>query len=154
MGRVEREGIAGLVQLPPRPAATAAASMDQAALNLNLKGTTMKRAILVASALALSACQTPALTDTAPAVAVGQNVLVLGTNALADAADAYTVVANAAAVAVRAGLLNNDQLVQLRDLNNRAAALLSGASTGLTTAQRAAELTAIVGQLRTIAGGK
>lgn len=114
----------------------------------------MKQAILIAAALTLSACQTPTLTSTAPAIAVGQNVLVLGTNALADAADAYTIVANSAAVAIRAGALNRDQLVQVRDLNNRALALLNGAAGGLTTAQRAAELTAIVGQLRTIAGGK
>jgi len=114
----------------------------------------MKRLLVIASVALLSACQTTALTDTAPAIAVGENVLVLGTNALADAADAYTIVANSAAVAIRSGALNNDQLVKVRDLNNRALALLNGANTGLTTAQRAAELTAIVGQLRSIAGGR
>ncbi len=112
------------------------------------------RLALVAFALplALAACTTPTLTEDRPAVAVGSNVVVLGTNALADAADAYAVVANTTAVVVRTGALPTPILLRIRDLNKQAGTLLGAGQTTLSAAERAAQLTSIIGQLRNLTG--
>lgn len=115
------------------------------------------RLALVAFALplALAACGvTPALTDDRPAVASGNVVIVQGTNALADAADAYAVVANTTAAVVRTGVLPSATLIRIRDLNSQAQSILAGGQTSLSIAERAAALTGIIGQLRSLTGRK
>lgn len=75
-----------------------------------------------------------------------------GTIALTIAADAYTGVATLVTAAVNHGAFSSTQLQQIRSLNNQAIVLLSGDSSGLTSAQRASQLYLIVAELHKILG--
>lgn len=114
------------------------------------------RALILIAAVSLAACQPalPPVNSTTPAVAIGDKVLVQGTNALADAADAYAVVAQAAKVAINTNIpkLTDDQVRMIRTLNNQAIGYINNANSGLTIAERAANLTLVVSQLRSIVG--
>jgi hypothetical protein len=118
-------------------------------------------AVVGALSFALAGCSTiggallsGALSDDKPAVAVGDKVLVQANNALADAADAYAVTAQAAAAVIRTDTphLSDDQVRMIGVLNNQAHSLLTKADQGLTVAERAAGLTLVVTQLRSIIG--
>lgn len=106
---------------------------------------------LTACSLAVSACTTPSA-GTSGVQATADVVVLNGTKALVIATDAYTAAANAAAVAVKAGHLNNDQLRMIDTLNDQALAYINGADTALSVAQRAAGLSLVVTQLHSILG--
>ncbi len=113
------------------------------------------KSILIASALALSACSTglggPVQT---PTDVVAPPVVVTAVDTFSKAVDGYAAVARAAALAVRADVLTDDQLRMVRTLNNQALALIEGGIGGLTIAQRAASLELLTKQLNSILGIK
>jgi hypothetical protein len=116
------------------------------------------RSLILIAAVSLAACQPtlPPVNSTTPAVAIGDKVLVQGANALADAADAYSVVAATATAVIKAGVpkLTDDQVRMIRVLNNQAIGYINGADATLSVAERAANLTLVVSQLRSIVGSK
>ncbi len=117
----------------------------------------MFKLILVA-ALSLSACTTQPLVVTPAAVstpiAVGDNVLIKGSDALSYAADIYASTAALVEAAVDNGAFTDDQLRMIRVLNNHSINLLNGTDKSLTLAQRAASVLTAVGQLRSILARK
>lgn len=94
-----------------------------------------------------AANQTAAATTTA-----GGTVIMRGTQGLIVANNAYQSAAAIAEAYVRAGHATPAQLVRIRALNNRAIALLEGGASGLTVAQRAAEVLNIVAELNLFGG--
>jgi hypothetical protein len=109
------------------------------------------RSLILAAALALSACTAGTTTATNP-VAVGDTVVVSATDGLSYAADAYAAAASVLTVAIKNGALSDEQLRMVRGLNNHALSLLNGADTTLTQAQRAASVLLAVKQMRSILG--
>jgi hypothetical protein len=111
--------------------------------------------ILLATALALSACSLPSGGPVqAPTEVPVPPVVITAVDSFSRAVDAYAAVARAAELAVRADVLTDDQLRLVRTLNNRAIELIEGGNTGLTIAQRAASLELLTKQLSSILGIK
>lgn len=118
----------------------------------------MKKLILaVAVAFSLSGCAAvlPAALDTVvsitkPAAAVSDKVVLEGTRGLILAHNAYQGAAALTTAAVRTKKFNNAQLDMIANLNDRALALLEGADTTLTVAERAASIMLIANQLNSI----
>ena len=107
--------------------------------------------------LALSGCAVPAAVETATAAipvarAAGGTVTLEGTRALVIAHNAYQGAAAALVPLVEAGAFDAGQLARIRALSDRAAALLDGADSTLTAAERAARVLTVVDQLNRIAG--
>jgi lipoprotein-anchoring transpeptidase ErfK/SrfK len=109
--------------------------------------------ILIAVALALSACSTaPVGPVQSPSEVSVPPVVISAVDAFSKAVDGYAAAARAAQIAVTADVLSDDQLRMVRTLNNKALELIEGGNTGLTIAQRAASLELISKQLNSILG--
>lgn len=120
----------------------------------------MKRLAFVA-ALALAGCAGPLLTavgtvsdliSSPVATVVGDKVTLEATRGLVVAHNAYQGTTAVVTPLVQAGVFNRDQLLKIKALNDRAKALLEGADTTLTAAQRTAGVLSIVDELNRIAG--
>jgi hypothetical protein len=94
-----------------------------------------------------TANQTAVATTTA-----GGTVIMHGTQGLIVANNGYQAAAAIAEAYVRAGHATPAQLARIRMLNDRAIVLLEGGATGLTVAQRAAEVLNIVAELNLYGG--
>lgn len=109
--------------------------------------------------LSASACQTlPTFapvtvpTTVAEATAVSDKVVLGGSQALIVAHNAYQGAAAAAEAAVKAGLIQGENLDRLAILNTRAVTLLQTADSGQSVALRSAEVFNIVAEIRTLIG--
>lgn len=105
----------------------------------------MKKFLIIAAAFALPGCAAalPVALDTLvsiakPAEAAGDKVVLEGTRGLILAHNAYQGVAQLATAAVKTGRLSSQQLDAIESANTRALALLNGADTTLSTAERVA----------------
>lgn len=112
------------------------------------------KVLIIAASLALSGCITPIGAPTSGAAAVGETVVLTGTHKLQLAADAYYGAATVVEAAVRNGVFNREQLLQIRSLNSRALGLLEAGNTGLSVAERSAGLFTIADELRSLVGGQ
>lgn len=119
----------------------------------------MKKLFLLLIPLSLATSSCTALGAAGAVLGVGDGisassdkVVLQGTKALAIAADAYAGAASSAAVVVRGGHLSNAQVTKLRELNDKALKLINQADTGLSYAQRAAQVYSIIGELHSVIG--
>lgn len=122
----------------------------------------MKRTILLACSLALAGCAAlpvvsaigtvSDLISSPAATVVGDKVTLEATRGLVIAHNAYQGATAVVTPLVQAGVFNRDQLLKIKALNDRAKALLEGADTTLTAAQRTAGVLSIVDELNRIAG--
>lgn len=98
----------------------------------------------------------PAADQTAAVVStkgtVGDSVVMRGTQGLIVANNAYQAAAGIAEAYVRSGHATPAQLARIRALNDRAISLLEYGGTGLSIAQRAAEVLNIVAELNLFKG--
>lgn len=83
---------------------------------------------------------------------VGDQVVLRGTQGLIVAHNAYQTAAAVATGYVRSGRATPAQLTRIRQLNDRAHSLLQTGGTGLSVAQRAAEVLNIVAELNVFGG--
>lgn len=113
----------------------------------------MFKKLVIAASLALSGCLLPLGGVASPGSPISATQVTLrGSDALSKATDAYAGVSIIAAGVVRQGVLNHNQLLMLRSLNNRALVLINGANTGLSDVERASSLFLIVTQIHSIVG--
>lgn len=90
--------------------------------------------------------------QTATTSTVGDHVVLRGTQGLIVAHNAYQTAAAAATLYVQSGRATPAQLARIRTLNDRALFLLDTGGTGLSLAQRAAEVLNIVAELDVFSG--
>lgn len=83
---------------------------------------------------------------------VGDQVIMRGTQGLIVANNAYQAAAAVATSYVKSGRATPAQLARIKTLNDRAFALLQTGGTGLSMAQRAAEVLNIVAELNVFRG--
>jgi hypothetical protein len=112
------------------------------------------RLALAVCAIGLAGCQTTAPT-TGPAAPSTVEVLTLqGAQRLAQAHNAYQAAAAVATAAVKSHKLTRAQLLSIRSIDRKATAILSGAGTALSVAERASQLEGLTAQVLAIVGGK
>jgi len=116
------------------------------------------RALLIAAALALSACGLTAPPDSvgsAPAASVVDKAMVEATRDLIHANDAYTVVATATAAAARSGVIPASAAPRLRQINTDINLWLDRGYAAQTVADRVwatKMVTGLTAQLSALAG--
>lgn len=112
----------------------------------------VQRVAAVAGRPANTALDQTAAVVPAPNGTVGEQVVMRGTQGLIVAHNAYQTAAAVATAYVRSGQATPAQLARIRSLNDRAIALLETGGTGLSVAQRAAEVLNIVAELNVFGG--
>lgn len=110
----------------------------------------MKKFVLLLGVLALASCGVDTVTGGNNISFSGDKVVLEGTQDLTIASDAYVGVTALVEVGVRHHAFSQEQLVQIKNLNNQALALLQGADKSLSVAQRSAGVLSIVAQLHSI----
>lgn len=107
--------------------------------------------LLVGASLALSACETTPQKTTDQ---IGQDLVTNAEYHLTQAVNAYSLAAQAATVAIRNGLLTDDQVRMVGVLNTQAQRAISGVDTGSSIAMRISSLDLIRQQLLSILAAK
>lgn len=120
----------------------------------------MKKAfpLCVAVGISLSGCATLAavapsvVSAVTPAAATGDKIVLEGTRGLVLANNAYQGASAALVPLINNGKLSREQLLRVRDIDNRIYVLLVAGGNGKTQAQRVAETLNLVDELNRIAG--